>query len=264
MALNHLSLDLSEFGRDEEALKANEEALGIYRLLAADQPEVFRPDLSRSLNHLSFAADCPKIFLPNLARSLNHLSFRLSKFGRNEEALKANEEALSIYRLLAADHPEVFHLDLADTLNDHCDYLLKFGRDEEALKATQELSCTASYRSCLKIVEALPHAKGLFAACVVSSLITPFLVGMDRPYSERREGDGYRKCRHCPQDIGLALTEFSAFAHGVTLVDFGTLGETIGVALLPIGSSSLAIPRSNPCSPQFGSPYASIGEHSRM
>jgi len=67
------------------------------------------------------------------------LTTSLSEFGRDEEALKANEEALSIYRSLAADRPEVFHLDLADTLNDHCDYLLKFGRHEEALKATQEV-----------------------------------------------------------------------------------------------------------------------------
>ncbi|KAF9508978.1 hypothetical protein BS47DRAFT_1397348 [Hydnum rufescens UP504] len=56
-------------------------------------------------------------------------------------------------------------------------------------------------------------------------------------YSERREGDGYRKCRHCPQDIGLALTEFSAFAPGVTKYRCCTS---------PIGSSSLVIPRSNP------------------
>ncbi|KAF9514566.1 hypothetical protein BS47DRAFT_859696 [Hydnum rufescens UP504] len=43
----------STFGRDEEALKATEEALSIRRLLAADPPEVFRPDLARSVSNFS-------------------------------------------------------------------------------------------------------------------------------------------------------------------------------------------------------------------
>ncbi|KAF9507417.1 hypothetical protein BS47DRAFT_1398607, partial [Hydnum rufescens UP504] len=54
-----------------------------------------------------------------LALSLNDLSVELSKFGRDEEALKANQEALSIRRLLATDFPEVFYPDLADSLNNH-------------------------------------------------------------------------------------------------------------------------------------------------
>ncbi|KAF9504685.1 hypothetical protein BS47DRAFT_1490112 [Hydnum rufescens UP504] len=148
-SLSNLSVDLSQFGRDEEALKANEEALSIYRLLAADQPE-YSP--ARSLYHPKYSArSCSS--LNNLSislHSLNNLSVDLSKFGRNvEEALKANEEALSIRlkaneealsirRSLAADQPRVFLPDLACSLSNLSNCLSKFGRDEEALKANEE------------------------------------------------------------------------------------------------------------------------------
>ncbi|MDW8102524.1 MAG: CHAT domain-containing protein, partial [Anaerolineae bacterium] len=76
-ALGMLGLALSSLGRLEEALKATEEALGIYRGLAEVNPQAF---------------------LPGLAGSLNNLGKVLSDLGRLEEALKATEEALGIYR----------------------------------------------------------------------------------------------------------------------------------------------------------------------
>jgi hypothetical protein len=82
VALVSLSLRLSGLGHDEEVLGASEEALSVHRSLAADRPELFRPDL---------------------AHSLYYHSRRLSNFGRDEDALKASEEALSIYRSLATD-----------------------------------------------------------------------------------------------------------------------------------------------------------------
>ncbi|KAF9504671.1 hypothetical protein BS47DRAFT_1401133 [Hydnum rufescens UP504] len=155
-SLHNLSVKLSKFGRDEETLKANEEALSIrrslaadqpganeealsiFRSLAADRPEVFRPDLADSLNTSPLPTDKPELFRPDIAHSLGNLSVKLLKFGRREEALKANEQALSIYRLLAADQPQVFRPDLARSLNHLSLDLSEFGRDEEALKANEE------------------------------------------------------------------------------------------------------------------------------
>ncbi|KAF9503809.1 hypothetical protein BS47DRAFT_1490332 [Hydnum rufescens UP504] len=107
----------SPFAFRDWAIPEQKEGPGIRRLLATDRPEVFRPDL---------------------ACSLSNLSIGLSKFGRDEEAFKANEEALAIYRLLATDCPEVFRPDLAHSLNNQSNRLSKFGRDEEALKANEE------------------------------------------------------------------------------------------------------------------------------
>jgi hypothetical protein len=51
VALISLSLRLSGLGRHEEALRASEEALIIHRSLAADHPEIFRPNLAVSLSN---------------------------------------------------------------------------------------------------------------------------------------------------------------------------------------------------------------------
>ena len=72
MSLNNLSGRLSGVGRREEALAAAREAADLYRELAAERPDAFRP---------------------NLAMSLNNLSNRLSEVGRREDALDMIENA---------------------------------------------------------------------------------------------------------------------------------------------------------------------------
>ncbi len=72
-ALGMWGLALSALGRREEALRATQEAVGIYRRLAQENPQAF---------------------LPDLAMSLNNLGNRLSALGRREEALAACEEAV--------------------------------------------------------------------------------------------------------------------------------------------------------------------------
>ena len=52
-SLNNLSVRLADLGRREDALAASQEAVAIYRELAAARPDAFRPDLARSLNNLS-------------------------------------------------------------------------------------------------------------------------------------------------------------------------------------------------------------------
>ena len=79
MALNNLSVRLSEIGRQDQALEASKEALDQYRKL-----------VSRS-----------RVPDPNLTRLLTSYSVRLSDVGRRDEAARANEEAISILRRLA-------------------------------------------------------------------------------------------------------------------------------------------------------------------
>jgi tetratricopeptide (TPR) repeat protein len=79
--LNNLANRLRDLGRSEEALAAAEEAVGLYRTLAANRPDAFTPDL---------------------ARSLCNLGNMLGALGRREEALARAEEAVGLYRALAA------------------------------------------------------------------------------------------------------------------------------------------------------------------
>ncbi len=63
------------------------------------------------------AAARPDAFIPDLAMSLNNLANMLSDLGRREEALKAAEEAVGLYRPLADARPDIFIPDLAGSLN---------------------------------------------------------------------------------------------------------------------------------------------------
>jgi Tetratricopeptide repeat len=162
-SLNNLSNRLGALGRREEALAAIQEAVGVYRELAADRPDAFRPDLARSLDNLShwlgevgrreealaaiqeavairreLAGDRPDAFRPDLAMSLSNLAIRLSALGRREEALAASQEAVGVYRELAADRPDAFRPDLARSLSNLSADLADLGRRQEALAASQE------------------------------------------------------------------------------------------------------------------------------
>jgi tetratricopeptide (TPR) repeat protein len=86
---------LSNLGRREQALGATEEAVEIYRGLAAANPAAFETDL---------------------AKALNNLGMGLSNLGRREPALQATEEAVEIYGRLAAANPAAFEPDLAKSL----------------------------------------------------------------------------------------------------------------------------------------------------
>jgi tetratricopeptide (TPR) repeat protein len=95
MSLNNLANMLSNLGRREEALARAQEAMDLYRALAAQRPDAFRPDL---------------------ATSLNTLAVMLSKLGRREEALARAQEAVDLRRDLAAQRPDAFRPDLARSL----------------------------------------------------------------------------------------------------------------------------------------------------
>jgi tetratricopeptide (TPR) repeat protein len=113
----NLSVRLGDLGRPEEALAADQEAVTIFRELAAARPEEFRPGLGAALINLS--AD-------------------LADLGRPEEALAAVQEAVGVYRELATARPEKFRPDLVDALDTLAIRLGDMGRTEDALAAIEE------------------------------------------------------------------------------------------------------------------------------
>ena len=87
---------LSQAGRLADALPVTEEAVALYRELAAALPDRYNPDL---------------------ARSLTDLGIRFSELGRRADALPVTEEAVALYRELAA-LPRRYNPDLARSLTD--------------------------------------------------------------------------------------------------------------------------------------------------
>jgi hypothetical protein len=90
--LNNLSNQRSEAGDRAGALTAIDEAVTLYRQLAAANPAAFTPDL---------------------ATSLNNLSNQRSEAGDRAGALTAIEEAVNLRRQLAAANPAAFTPNLA-------------------------------------------------------------------------------------------------------------------------------------------------------
>jgi tetratricopeptide (TPR) repeat protein len=161
--LNDLAIRLSALGQREEALTAAQEAVRIYRNLAATSRDAFTPDLANSLDTLAnslsdlgrreealdaaqeavrltrdLAARNPDAFIPNLAFGLDNLGKMLSELGQREEALTAAQEAVRIYRNLAATSPRPVTPSLAHSLGNLAKMLCDLGRREEALTAAEE------------------------------------------------------------------------------------------------------------------------------
>ena len=148
---------------------AAQEAVDIRRELAAQRPDVFRPDLAGSLNNLSntlsglgqrepaslaaqeavdlyreLAAQRHEMFRPGLAMSLNNLANRLRELGQHEPALLAAQEAVDIRRELAAQRSDMFRPGLAMSLSNLATMLSELGQREPALLAAREAVATLS------------------------------------------------------------------------------------------------------------------------
>lgn len=114
---NNLSVRVGYLGQRELALTAAQDAVDIYRGLAAAAPASF-----------TF----------RLAGALNNLSVRLAELGKIEDGLVAAEEGLDLFRALAVAHPEEFTRDVAGALNNLANCLSDLGQREAALAAAQE------------------------------------------------------------------------------------------------------------------------------
>jgi tetratricopeptide (TPR) repeat protein len=159
-ALLRHGASLRNLARHREALAAREEALALWRDLAAANP-AYQPDLAGALNNYgtslrdlgrnreALAADEEALALyrdlaaanparqPSVAGALNNYGTSLRDLGQNQEALAAFEEALALYRDLAAANP-AYQPDLAGALNNYGTSLRDLGRHREALAADEE------------------------------------------------------------------------------------------------------------------------------
>ncbi|KAI0061596.1 hypothetical protein BV25DRAFT_725140 [Artomyces pyxidatus] len=162
----HMSKLLRSMTLYNDALNARQETVAIYRVLAADQPARFNPNLAVSLINISTSLSdvgqkaealkyiqeavtmCraliadqptePSSALAGLALSIESLSNCLSDVGQRAEAVKYIREAVTIYRAMAADQPARFNISLARSLNNLSSYLSDLGQKTEALKHIQE------------------------------------------------------------------------------------------------------------------------------
>jgi tetratricopeptide (TPR) repeat protein len=116
-SLTSLGLSLGELGRYPEALAAHDEALGLWRDLATQQPARHTPDL---------------------ATSLDSLGGSLRELGRYPEALAPLEEAVGLQRDLAAQQPARHTDNLATSLNSLGASLGVLERYPEALAPLKE------------------------------------------------------------------------------------------------------------------------------
>jgi CHAT domain-containing protein/tetratricopeptide (TPR) repeat protein len=156
-------LGLYEARQLEAALAAYEEALGLYRQLAQQQPQVYAPYLATTLTNLGnalyqlrrleeavaayeealgirrrLAQQQPQVYAPDVAMTLNNLGNALYQLRRLEEAVAAYEETLGLYRQLAQQQPQVYEPYLATTLTNLGNALYQLRRLEEALAAYEE------------------------------------------------------------------------------------------------------------------------------
>ena len=113
---NNLGAFYSGVGRRADAVAPNEEAVTLYRGLAAQNPA----------------------FAPNLATALNNLGICYSGVGRRADAVAPSEEAVTHYRELAAQNP-AFAPDLAAALNNLDRQFVAIGDPARAEAAWQEV-----------------------------------------------------------------------------------------------------------------------------
>ena len=157
-----LAFRLANAGLYNQALTAAEQAVEVYRQLAAANPATYEPELARSRRDLGvvlskvgrreealaaeeqavevyrrLAAANPAAYEPQLAWSLANLGLSLSGLGQHEEALAAADQAVEVYRRLAAANPATYEPELARSLMNLGVVLSGLGRHGEALAAEE-------------------------------------------------------------------------------------------------------------------------------
>ena len=106
---------LAEMGWRAEAVEASEEAVSLYRELAA----------------------VDRAYLLELAASLGNHAILLREVGRRADAVTASEEAVSLDRELAAVDRDTHLPSLAASLANHAIWLTEVGRRADAVTASR-------------------------------------------------------------------------------------------------------------------------------
>ncbi len=161
--LNRLGLLLGQADRPHQALVATQKAVGMWRELAAANPDQYRPDLAEALDHLGCrfykvgrtaeavpltqealriwrdpAAANSDRYRRGLAKALDNLSVWFYEVGRTAEAPPLTQEAVPIWRELAAADPDRYRPDLAGCMSNLSVWFDEVGRTAEALPLIQE------------------------------------------------------------------------------------------------------------------------------
>ena len=156
-------LALDQVGYAADAITVTEEAVAIYRDLAAASPDRYRADLAgqlinlgvwssrlgRAAEALPASQEAVAIYRDlaaagddrargGLAAQLNNLGGQLSRLGRLSEALPAADETVVIYRDLVAADPDRYRPGFALALNNLGSRLSEVGRLADALAPAQE------------------------------------------------------------------------------------------------------------------------------
>jgi CHAT domain-containing protein len=162
-ALNGLGNIFRDLRRLPEAKDVLEEALGIYRMLAQTEPEVYEPSVAMTLNNLGnvlwdlnrlleaetayqeglklyrkLVTDGLEAFDPGMAMMLTGLGNVLRELSRLPEAEAAYREGLKLWRKLAQGEPEAYEPSVARALNNLGGLLVYLNRLPEAEAALQE------------------------------------------------------------------------------------------------------------------------------
>ncbi|MDD2775666.1 MAG: tetratricopeptide repeat protein [Gallionella sp.] len=160
---SNLSVAFAKMGQLEAALPVAQKAADLYRQLVEESPDVFQPNLARSLSGLAnilgelghredalqaaqaatdlsrqLAEQRPDLFQADLATLLNNLAAKFSSLGEREAALQAAQESVQIRRQLAIQNSDVFLPSLANSLINISTMFGKLGQLEAALSAAQE------------------------------------------------------------------------------------------------------------------------------
>ncbi|MEU3977376.1 tetratricopeptide repeat protein [Streptomyces bacillaris] len=154
---------LAGSGEAVEAVPRAEEAVGLLRDLAADEPEVFRPRLATALHTLGghraavsdtsgtieataeavslfrgLADERPADFVQELATALDSLAGHLGRAGDPAAGLRVAEEAVALHRELVAESAEAFRPGLAAALRTLARCLADTGDPVGALPPVRE------------------------------------------------------------------------------------------------------------------------------
>ncbi|MFD3958186.1 tetratricopeptide repeat protein [Streptomyces bacillaris] len=154
---------LAGSGEAVEAVPQAEEAVGLLRDLAADEPEVFRPRLATALHTLGghraavsdtsgtieataeavslfrgLADERPADFVQELATALDSLAGHLGRAGDPAAGLRVAEEAVALHRELVAESAEAFRPGLAAALRTLARCLADTGDPVGALPPVRE------------------------------------------------------------------------------------------------------------------------------
>ncbi len=158
-----LGTRLAQAGKADQALAPAEQAVAIYRELAAANPGHYDPDLAAALANLGvrlyqlgrpadavaaaeeavtirreLAEADPGQYLPDLAVSLSNLGADFAALGKPSEALAAAQEGAGIHRQLAQVNPGRYLPELAASLVNLAAMFSRLGRAADARSCAQE------------------------------------------------------------------------------------------------------------------------------